>query len=304
MNVPGYFLTKIEREFGDAGRAWLQQIPAIVERCQQVWRLTDCTPIDDLTVNLVCFCTSEIHGDAVLKIQGPHSERYTEIEALRLYDGRHCCRLMALDLDSAAMLLQRARPGLRLRDLPECERQLAIGAEMIGRLPIALPPHHALPSYSGWLDRAAAKLARAPDTMELRALLETAREFFRDVGAESELPVLLHGDLHHDNILQAGTDAWIAVDPQGVTGARFLEAGRFIQNHALWGRGPMDEDKVVQTVQYVADHIDQPWTRLAKALFILHTLTVCWCWEAGEEQAELWRMGDQCVQIQSLIRQY
>jgi streptomycin 6-kinase len=33
----------------------------------------------------------------------------------------------------------------------------------------------------------------------------------------SALPVLLHGDLHQDNILSQGDD-WLVIDPKGVIG--------------------------------------------------------------------------------------
>jgi streptomycin 6-kinase len=245
-----------------------------------------------------------MYGDVILKIQGPHTERYTEIEALRIYDGRRSCRLMAVDLDSAAMLLQRARPGVHLRMLPNRAEQLAIGAEMIATLPVALPPKHGLPSYRQWLERMDRLLAGAPGIQALQLVLRTAGRFFHDMDADSDSPVLLHGDLHHDNILQAGPDRWVAVDPQGVTGAGFLEAGRFIQNHVLWGTGPMDENEVCRTVQVVADRLGQPWDRIAKTLFVLHALSVCWCWESHEEIVELERMCGQCQQIGSMINRY
>ena len=42
--------------------------------------------------------------------------------------------------------------------------------------------------------------------------------------------VVLHGDLHHENILRSG-DGWIAIDPKGMVGEREYETGAFIRNH-------------------------------------------------------------------------
>lgn len=33
-------------------------------------------------------------------------------------------------------------------------------------------------------------------------------------------PVLLHGDLHHENVLSGGGRGWLAIDPKGIVGAR------------------------------------------------------------------------------------
>ena len=48
-------------------------------------------------------------------------------------------------------------------------------------------------------------------------LVEIAERFFAEMLSSCETAVLLHGDLHHLNILSAG-DGWIAIDPKGVVG--------------------------------------------------------------------------------------
>jgi streptomycin 6-kinase len=42
--------------------------------------------------------------------------------------------------------------------------------------------------------------------------------------------VLLHGDLHQDNILSAGREPWLAVDPKGVIGEPVFEIGALLRN--------------------------------------------------------------------------
>jgi streptomycin 6-kinase len=53
---------------------------------------------------------------------------------------------------------------------------------------------------------------------------------FRQLLASSEPPVLLHGDLHHFNILSAGRRPWVAIDPKGLAGERAYEAGALLRN--------------------------------------------------------------------------
>jgi streptomycin 6-kinase len=43
-------------------------------------------------------------------------------------------------------------------------------------------------------------------------------------------PVLLHGDLHHENILSAERQPWLAIDPQGVIGEPAYETGALLRN--------------------------------------------------------------------------
>jgi streptomycin 6-kinase len=42
--------------------------------------------------------------------------------------------------------------------------------------------------------------------------------------------VLLHGDLHHGNILAGTRQEWLAIDPQGVVGETAYEVGAFLRN--------------------------------------------------------------------------
>ena len=46
-------------------------------------------------------------------------------------------------------------------------------------------------------------------------------------------PVLLHGDLHHGNVLSARRRPWLAIDPKGVVGERAFDAGALLYNPRL-----------------------------------------------------------------------
>ena len=46
----------------------------------------------------------------------------------------------------------------------------------------------------------------------------------------NEPQILLHGDLHHWNVLRDAANGWMAIDPKGVIGASCLDVGRFIGN--------------------------------------------------------------------------
>jgi streptomycin 6-kinase len=301
MEIPAHFLGKVSRQSGAPGAAWAQELPSIVRRCQSAWNLTECIPIDDLSINFVCMCRSRTYGEVVLKVQAPHGERYTEIEALQLFAGRHCCPIVALDMPSAAFLLPRLRPGLALRRMESRERQLAIGVDMIGRVPIAVSAPHHLPTYRDWLANTArnAEAGHAPAAM--RGILDKATELYAEVESGSGPPVLLHGDLHHDNLLRSGEDDWVAIDPQGVIGPAIMEAGRFIQNHSVYDEGPFDEEELVDTIGSFADGLRQSWSRVAKSFFVLHVLSMCWDWEMNVEPARLERMQDQCREILGIV---
>jgi streptomycin 6-kinase len=58
-----------------------------------------------------------------------------------------------------------------------------------------------------------------------RELVATAVSLFNELLPSQSEPVLLHGDLHHWNILRATRVPWLALDPKGVVGEPAYEVG-------------------------------------------------------------------------------
>src|SRR5262249_53563685 len=61
-------------------------------------------------------------------------------------------------------------------------------------------------------------------------LLQRACALFGDLAASQGDRKLLHGDLHHDNILWDAARGWVAVDPKGVIGEPAYELGAMLRN--------------------------------------------------------------------------
>jgi streptomycin 6-kinase len=60
----------------------------------------------------------------------------------------------------------------------------------------------------------------------LRRAAETAREL---LDAPQEVGVL-HGDLHHGNVLDFGSRGWLAIDPKGLVGERGFDFANVLRN--------------------------------------------------------------------------
>jgi streptomycin 6-kinase len=60
-------------------------------------------------------------------------------------------------------------------------------------------------------------------------LLTASKECALRLFAQSTTSVLLHGDLHHDNILHDG-NAWVAIDPKGLIGDPAYEIAPLLCN--------------------------------------------------------------------------
>mgnify|MGYP000682508179 CR=1 FL=1 len=302
MHIPEYFVHKASRQFGDAGPDWVRSLPALLTRCQKQWQLTDCIPADNLSINLVCYAQSSAYGEVVLKIEGPHTERYTEMAALRLYAGHYACTCFEADEEIAAMLLERVVPGHNLRTLPSKAAQLEIGTELVAGLPIPVNGTCGFPHYGDWIGRAIATThARYNPDARMKALMTETEALFHEICPGNAPQVLLHGDLHHENMLQRHDGEWRVIDPQGVIGAPFLESARFIQNHV-----ELDGDHAFavldETVAYVAERLRETKRAIGGALFILHVLSTCWGYEMNYDSETLARLIDECERLLKYVR--
>jgi streptomycin 6-kinase len=111
MNLPFEFIRNIERGFGNAGKQFLVNLPALIEEASQRWGLTDVQPSPTLSYNFVAFA-SRGEEQVVLKLGVPNDEMRSEIAALRLFNGEAHCRLIDYDEEKSWMLLERLKPGV------------------------------------------------------------------------------------------------------------------------------------------------------------------------------------------------
>ena len=76
-------------------------------------------------------------------------------------------------------------------------------------------------------------------------LLDAAEQILAEFIPTMGERVLLHGDLHHWNILSATRQSWLALDPKGVIGECEYEVGALLRNP--WGEfHTRPEMKVIQ----------------------------------------------------------
>jgi len=302
MEIPAYFMRKASRQFGDAGRKWVNHLPALLAFYQDKWQLTDCVPAEKLSINLVCYARSAIHGDVVLKIEGPHAERYTEMKALKLFNGRYACKCLEAGQDAAALLLERIIPGNNLRTLPDKQLQLEIGAELIAELPVPIQEDYGFPLYQDWITEAfTSTLSRFEPDFRMQQMMSVADQLYHQICPAGSPQALLHGDLHHENMLQHRNDEWKTIDPQGVIGTPFLESARFIENHAI-EHGSVDRQLLDQSVEYLACRLEQTKHAISSAVYILHVLSTCWGYEMNYSELQISQGISECEDLLSYLQ--
>jgi streptomycin 6-kinase len=236
-NIPEQFVRRMIELHEEQGVAWLEQLPGLIAEYERRWSLKVLPPYA-LSYNYVAPAIRHGGMPVVLKVGYPGDELMSEIVALRHYAGHGMVQLIEADDQHGIVLLEQLSPGTMLASLVPIDdaRATSIAAgvmrELWGGPGGAAPANPALGSIEDWaagMSRMRAFFGGGTGPFP-RALVEEAEALFKDLLASQAAPVLLHGDLHHDNILAAQRAPWLAIDPKGIVGEPAYEVGALLRN--------------------------------------------------------------------------
>jgi streptomycin 6-kinase len=192
------------------------------------WSLTLGEPYEQGAAGYTTKATLPGGTPAVLKLVHPHRESEHEADALELWDGGGAIRLLARDESGYVLLLERCEPGTPLSAL-EADDALDV---LIGLLPRlwkpAGVPFHTLESEAAWW------CEYLPQTWKGDAeLLDAALEALHTLPRTQGEQVLLHQDLHADNVLASEREPWLVIDPKPLLGEREFAVAPIVRSFEL-----------------------------------------------------------------------
>lgn len=263
---------------------WLEGVPAILDAWCRQWDLAlePGEPVD--AINLVLFGHSRRVGDVVLKLSVPSFETRAELAATRLASGSGFVRLLDADPDACLIMTERVHPGGALRDTGLTDDEMTrICAHKLLEFWHEPEPETALIHLDQWarelLDHDPERHPRAPNDLVLEA-----RDIARDLLGSPTSRSLLHGDLHHQNILRGGGDTWVTIDPKGLIGERGYDITAWMMNP--WGAPSRPDYGEIANhrLDIFAGLLGEPRQRLAQWAVVQAALSLCW--GLGQEDAE------------------
>lgn len=282
IEVPDYFQEKIRRCFREDGSKWLAGLPELLQECFQKWQLTEYRREENLSFHFICYGHSKRFGEVVLKTGVPHRELFTGIDTLRIYDGRLACRLYDADREKGIMLLERIVPGMRLKDEPDLRERIKAGAALVRNLPLPVSGQHEFPRFQDQMEKAFARARQEGNAgHEFISMLGLAEKLYLEIKLLNRPEVLLHGDLHHENILRDASGNWKVIDPQGRIGEQCLETGRFLLNEWEWFGRTGELDDIAAFIDAFADALGESPRTIAICCFLDFALSSCWSLEDG-----------------------
>lgn len=278
--------------YGSSGGAWIAALPETLDALARDWGLTILPPFSELSYHYVAPAVDGEGRSGVVKLGVGSAEGDREPLALAAYGSEGAVRLIRHDPRRRAMLLERVEPGESLLGLGN-EAAVEIAAGVMERLweASASAPGLGLQSADGrpttfpdlqaWTHSLERSLV-APGPLP-RSLLERAAALRRELLKGPPESRLLHGDLHHANILRSEEKGWLAIDPKGIVGERAFDVVQF-----LFNPGPVPLETTRRRVDGFVEHLGLDRERVVAWAFVQAVVSACWTVEdegTGWEEA-------------------
>jgi streptomycin 6-kinase len=212
---------------------------------------------------------------ALLKIAREEEERRGG-RLMVWWAGDGAARVLAHD--DNAVLLERATGPRSLSAMAaggqddEATRILCAVAARL-HAPRPNPPPELVP-LSRWFE------LLAPAANALGGVFAQANEMAQKLLATPRDVVVLHGDIHHGNVLDAGERGWIAIDPKGLVGERTFDFVNILRNpDAATALGP---GRFTRQVDVLASAAGLERRRLIEWTLAFAGLSAAWLVADGE----------------------
>ena len=224
---PDAWLTRISRrpaQGGPRGADWARRARRLVIECLDQWDLR-VTGSARTGWTAVVFPVEHEGSPAVLKVGWPHTESLAEHTALRLWDGKAAVRLLAADPGRGALLLEQLDSSRSLAG-EGADTACAVVGSLLRRLHVPAPP--SVPSLREFL---APHLDRLDHPTVPRRIAARTRSLAADL-LPDPTSVILHTDLHFDNVLAGDREPWLAIDPKPFAGHPGFEFQPLLRNRS------------------------------------------------------------------------
>ena len=212
------FTDDLRNREGQAGRAWMAALPARIDELLEAWELRRDGDLRHGYVAVVLPVRRADGTGAALKVTWPGPDQAPEAPSLAAWDGAGAVRLLRHDERRWALLLERLDPRRDLTGVPVREATAIIGG-LLARLHRARAPA-GIPSLAVTAARWAEEMPQTwtGGARELpRRWLDQAVANCQELGPGSG-SVLLHVDLHYENVLAGDREPLLAIDPKGLAG--------------------------------------------------------------------------------------
>lgn len=254
------------------------------------WKLRDIACLYEKETRAVYSAEAAGWGDVIVKISEDKKELKSGFDMLKKLDGTGCCKAYEFDAALGIAVIERIIPGSPLREEQNPEKRVEAFYSVFQKIHMGSAACEGHETYLDWLERAEQSCKNNHVGEEISKKMHRACQIGREMFAKYPERVLLHGDLHHDNIL-LGRDGYYVIDPKGIVGPAIFDIPRFLLNEF----GYVSQKEIAaheikahlqQILALMAEKTGYDREDLEKLLFMEGILDAAWCMEDGEDVTE------------------
>lgn len=286
MDIPlnPTFLSNIHAQYGSAGKAWLANLPRWIEQLAAEWQFQFIEPHPNLSYGFVAIVfLSRLQKTAILKIAQPKESLANQVRWYKDFSA-NTPEVYAFDEERQACLLEHLEPGNSLKarvTQKEDDQATAIICETILALQ-AQKSTEIFPHLSTHLSSFAALKGKWDAKLHSKA-----EGLFKDLTSDRRHDIVLHGDLHHDNILESAK-GWKVIDPHGYIGDPVFEVGPMIYNPLDAFPTHLPFVKILnRRLAIMSERLPFDHLRIKAWTFCMSALSAAWTLENQEEAPAL-----------------
>ena len=207
-----------------ASAIWVETVPRLIDEALTRWDLVLDGPARTGWTAVVVPVRRGAQRLA-LKVTWPHPEGRVEHLALRRWNGAGAVRLVAALPSEGLLLLERLDADHDLTAVWADDACALVGG-LLARLHVPAPPQvpRIGPYLAPHLQRMAGRAA-VP-----RRVVSRTQGLARDLLTGDVPEVLLHTDLHYENVLRSPDGRWLAIDPKPLAGHPGFEVWPLLRN--------------------------------------------------------------------------
>lgn len=228
----------------------------------------------------------------VLKLLKPKSDEQNAWRWLEYHAGQGAVGLLARD--ERAVLLEQVFPGTELVELvrtgkdEEATRQIGHTIELLdGGVKESRVIPEGFKSVEDW-GKAFGRNSRAVLMSKIPVeLLDKAHKLYGELCESQWQRRLLHGDLHHYNVLLDANHGWRVIDPKGVVGEMAYETGAMLRNPVEMPEFYADPRILQNRVRIICQSLGLEEKRVLGWCFAEAILSAIWSVEDGGSEAEI-----------------
>lgn len=284
MELNPSFVSNIQDVYGEAGKSWLKELPSHLTRLCEQHNLRFLNPMPDLTYHFVALVEIQSTNEAAILKMAPTNENIaTEVKWLQCFN-KSGPTVYWFNEERHAFLMERLVPGKSLKSVVNLDDDGA--TRIICRIIRDLQSHQQKLQGFKHLSEFEKDFSVLKGRMDDK-ILSQAIAWFQEMTSDRTQDVLLHGDLHHDNIL-ASDLTWKVIDPHGYIGDPAFEIGPMIYNPRgdYFPKNRTIPETIERRLKILAEELPFDTQRIKAWAFCMTVLSVAWTAEAQPDVPE------------------